>query len=80
MDNKAKMTALVVTTLTFLPFWRSGGKDHLTFWGFVLNHTVFSPDPIEYVPKEDYTSALSSLIEVGEIEDRTDREGSRSRL
>ena len=61
MDNNSKMAALVVTTLTFLPFWRSGNRANLTFWGFLLNHTIYGP-PVEYVPEEDYENALSTRL------------------
>ncbi len=46
---------------SFIPVWRSGNRGGLTFWGFILNHTVFGP-PVEYVPEEDYITALSSSV------------------
>jgi hypothetical protein len=39
---------------SFVPVWRSGRRGNLTFWQFVLNHTIFGPE-VEYVPEEDYT-------------------------
>ena len=41
----------------FLPVWRSGGRKNLSFYGFVLNHTIYGPQ-IEYVPEEDYQKAF----------------------
>jgi hypothetical protein len=46
---------------SFIPVWRSGNRTGLTLWGFVINHTIFGP-PVEYVPEEDYISALSSSV------------------
>lgn len=56
--NKQKTVLILVGIASFIPIWRSGGRKNLTFWQFVLNHTVMGP-PVEYVPEEDYTRALS---------------------
>lgn len=53
------LTFLVVESFT-LPIFRSGGRTGLSFWGWVVNHTVFGP-PVEYVPEEDYTRELIGL-------------------
>lgn len=53
-------TQKVLITLTIastIPVFRSGARSHLTFWEWVWNHTIFGP-PIEYLPEEDYESAL----------------------
>jgi len=42
---------------SFLPIWRSGLRDSLNFWGWVLNHTVWGP-PVEYIPEEDYMNII----------------------
>ena len=47
----------IILSLT-LPVFRSGGRDKLTFWEWVLNHTIYGP-PVEYVPEEDYMDELS---------------------
>ena len=44
---------------TFIPVWRSGARKNLSFWSFVLNHTIWGP-PIEYIPDEDYARALDN--------------------
>ena len=49
--------AVLIGVLTLLPVWRSGGREHLNFWGWILNHTIFGP-PVEYVPEEDYKAEL----------------------
>jgi len=54
---KAKVIVIAALTLSFLPVWKSGGKEHLTFWSFLKNHTIWG-DPVEYVPDEDYLHAL----------------------
>ncbi len=47
----------IMGVLSLLPVWRSGGRTHLNYWEFILNHTIYGP-PIEYVPEENYRSAL----------------------
>jgi hypothetical protein len=53
-----KQMVLIGLTASLLPVWRSGNRGGLNFWGFVINHTIFGP-PVEYVPEEDYITALS---------------------
>lgn len=53
-------TLLVVESFT-LPIFRSGGRTDLTFWGWIVNHTIFGP-PVEYVPEEDYARELEGAI------------------
>ena len=43
---------LVLFAIT-APIFRSGGRTGLTFWGWVINHTIWG-DVVEYVPEEDY--------------------------
>lgn len=50
--------ALILLILSFLPVWRCGLRSGLTFWGFALEHTIFSPHPVEYIPEEDYENNL----------------------
>lgn len=52
---------VLLAGLSFVPIWRSGGRDNLTFWGWVINHTIWGP-PVEYIPEEDYEAALGSEI------------------
>lgn len=59
-NQKAAIVGGVVFSL--LPIWRSGGRTGLNLWEWLINHTVWGP-PIEYVPEEDYMTALS----VGEL-------------
>ena len=56
------ITFLIVESFT-LPAFSSGGRTGLTFWGWIINHTVFGP-PVEYVPEEDYARELLSAQEV----------------
>lgn len=53
------IAALVVTSFT-LPIFRSGGRTGLTFWGWIINHTILGP-PVEYVPEEDYAKELKGV-------------------
>jgi hypothetical protein len=66
LSNKQTFIAVLLGSATLLPVWRSGGRTGLTFWGFLLNHTVFGP-PIEYVPEEDYAALLDNSITKGSI-------------
>ena len=53
--------ALTAASL-LLPVFRSGGRDNLNFWEWVLNHTNWGP-PIEYIPEEDYKKAFGISVE-----------------
>ena len=55
--TKALMIGLGVALATNIPVWRSGGRTGLTFWQFLFNHTIWGP-PVEYIPEEDYMTAL----------------------
>lgn len=52
---------LVVVESATLPIFRSGGRTGLSFWGWVVNHTIFGP-PVEYVPFEDYSRELEGIF------------------
>lgn len=56
-NQKILLLVLVVGALT-IPIFRSGMRDNLTFWQFLINHTIFGP-PVEYVPSELYMEELS---------------------
>jgi hypothetical protein len=49
-NEKAFWGVLAVAAFT-VPIFRSGGKSGLTFWGFIINHTIWG-SPVEYVPEE----------------------------
>lgn len=51
--------AVVVASFT-LPIFRSGGRTGLTFWGWVINHTIFG-NAVEYIPEEDYRRELEGV-------------------
>lgn len=57
---KTLLTVAVIASLA-VPIFRSGGRTHLTFWQWVVNHTIFGP-PVEYVPEEDYQAELEVFI------------------
>jgi len=52
---------LVAVESFALPIFRSGGRTGLSFWSWVVNHTVFGP-PVEYVPAEDYSRELEGTF------------------
>ena len=60
MPNKLVISTeilLVLLILSFLPVWRCGLRDKLTFWEWAREHTIWG-HPVEYIPEEDYESAL----------------------
>ena len=57
--EKVAVGAVVVASFT-LPIFRSGGRTGLTFWGWVINHTIFGP-AVEYVPEESYRREMEGV-------------------
>lgn len=55
------LIGLVVVESFTLPIFRSGGRTGLSFWQWVVNHTVFGP-AVEYVPREQYARELEGSI------------------
>lgn len=58
MSGNAVAVILGLGVLGSLPIWSCGQRKQLTFWEFVLDHTVFGPNP-EYIPEELYTQPLT---------------------
>ena len=61
MKEATKNLLVVGGIASLLPIWRSGGRENMTLWGWIWNHTIFGP-PVEYVPEEDYEAEVSKLI------------------
>jgi len=59
-SEQTKRGVALVVVASLLPVWRSGGRENLTFWGWVWNHTIFGPK-VEYVPEEDYKAEVCRL-------------------
>jgi len=55
------LLGLVAVESFALPIFRSGGRTNLSFWQWVVNHTVFGP-AVEYIPVEDYSRELEGSI------------------
>jgi hypothetical protein len=49
MNRNAILTLLL---LGFLPVWRCGLREKLSFYEFVIEHTIFSPHEVSYIPEE----------------------------
>jgi hypothetical protein len=60
VSPKLALGLLGVESFT-LPIFRSGGRTGLSFWGWIVNHTIFGP-PVEYVPVEDYARELQGAF------------------
>lgn len=58
MREHLRLIVLVLLVFSFLPVWRCGLRHNINFWGFVREHTIFSPHPVEYVPEENYEGAF----------------------
>lgn len=52
--------AMAGTLIFGAPIFRSGGRTGLSFWQWVVNHSIFGP-PVEYVPEEDYMAELAGI-------------------
>ncbi len=65
---------LAVESVT-LPLFRSGGRTGLSFWQWVVNHSVFGP-PIEYVPSESYSRELEGIFPWYPVKESTQTFGS----
>lgn len=44
---------MVLLVASFLPVWRCGLRDRLTFWEWAREHTIWG-HPVEYIPEEYY--------------------------
>lgn len=55
------LIGLVAVESFTLPIFRSGGRTGLSFWQWVVNHSVFGP-AVEYVPQEDYARELEGTL------------------
>lgn len=61
LTNRQKTGIVVGVVASLLPVWRSGGRENMTFWGWLWNHTIFGPK-VEYVPEEDYKAEICSKL------------------
>lgn len=52
---------VIMAGVALLPVWRCGLREKLTFYEFVINHTVFGP-PVQYLPEELLTRGESEGI------------------
>ena len=58
-----KETALVLLGgLALIPVWRSGLRTNLSFYEFIIEHTIFSPHEVEYIPEELLTKGETNGI------------------
>lgn len=58
-----KGTFLVVLGgIGLLPVWRCGLRENLNFYEFILEHTIFSPHEVTYIPEELLTRGETTGI------------------
>lgn len=64
-ERKKGLKILGATTLGIgifgVPIFRSGGRTHLSFFNWVVNHTVFGP-AVEYIPVENYSREIEGVF------------------
>ena len=58
MSERRKLIILLILMASFLPVWSCGMRKKLTFWQFILEHTVWG-HPVQYIPEENYKEALA---------------------
>lgn len=58
--------AVVAVGVFTIPIFRSGGRQNLTMFQWIINHTIFGP-PVEYVPEEDYIAELRGVTFITRI-------------
>lgn len=58
-----KKLLLVAAAVSFLPIFRSGGREGLNFWSWIWNHTIWGPD-VEYIPEEDYAKQIEEYAKL----------------
>lgn len=63
------LLGLVAVESFTLPIFRSGGRTELSFWEWVVNHTIFGP-PVEYVPEEDYSREMQGIFPWNPVEEQ----------
>ena len=60
-SHKGEAIVIGLALSLTLPVFRSGGRTGLTFWEFVVGHTIWGP-PVEYVPLEDYLTETQKML------------------
>jgi hypothetical protein len=53
-DTRVKIGLLVIIGLTFIPVWRSGLRENMNLWEWILNHSRLTPNTLEYIPESLY--------------------------
>ena len=49
----SKDLVVLAALASFVPVWRCGLRENLSFWQFVQEHTIYG-SPVEYIPEEEY--------------------------
>lgn len=49
----SKDLAILLLIASFLPVWRCGLRENLSFWTWAKEHTIYG-SPVEYIPEELY--------------------------
>ena len=66
-ETKQFLGLAAAIALFTVPIFRSGGRTSLSFFGWLVNHTVFG-GPVEYVPEESYQDELEGVPCSGVVE------------
>lgn len=54
--------AFALAGFSLLPIWKSGLREDMNLWQFIIGHTTMSPYPSLYVPEEYATRTISRRI------------------
>ena len=52
----------VLGAIGLIPVWRSGLRENMNFYEFILEHTILSPHEVTYVPEEYLTRGETNGI------------------
>lgn len=62
MSEKKAALIIGLVFLSFLPIWRSGLRENMNLYEFLIVHTIFSPYDVTYVPEEYLTRGETAGI------------------
>lgn len=66
MTRGQKTFLVVLGAASLAPIWRSGLREDMNFWEWIINHTIFGP-PSEYVPEQYYLPTTPTPLGIGRL-------------
>lgn len=62
--QKSLILGSIFLFIVAAPIWRSGLRTNMTFIEFIINHTIFSSNAVEYIPEEQYLAQFERYKEL----------------